>query len=179
MLNSLAGGDALEIIVALKDLSSAGFTKLEGNLKHLEGTANATNMGGFSKATKTAEADAAKLAGSKGGGGIMGLASGMLSLAGGPVTLVAAGLAAAAGAGVLLTRTYDEVAQSEALLKAAGFGLSREMSTVALRPQAGGWADAGYIVILPTHVGSDSEAMAQGGPPPEPDEYEPLDLRTP
>jgi len=128
MLNSLAGGDALEIIVALKDLSSAGFTKLEGNLKHLEGTANATNMGGFSKATKTAEADAAKLAGSKGGGGIMGLASGMLSLAGGPVTLVAAGLAAAAGAGVLLTRTYDEVAQSEALLKAAGdaHGLSLE-----------------------------------------------------
>ncbi len=26
-----------------------------------------------------------------------------------------------------------------------------------------GWADAGYIVILPTHVGSDSDAMAQAG----------------
>jgi serine/threonine protein kinase/dienelactone hydrolase len=28
---------------------------------------------------------------------------------------------------------------------------------------ARGWADAGYIVILPTHIGSDSEALAQAG----------------
>ncbi|HEY8914401.1 4'-phosphopantetheinyl transferase family protein [Lacisediminihabitans sp.] len=37
----------------------------------------------------------------------------------------------------------DVWVRKEALLKATGFGLSREMSTVALRPQAGGWADAG------------------------------------
>jgi len=128
MLAGLAGGDALEIIVALKDLSSEGFHKLEGNLKHLEGTANATNMGGFSKATKTAEADAAKLAGNKGGGGIAGLASGMLSLAGGPVMIVIGALAAVGAGAMLLERTYQDVAKSEALLKAAGdaHGISLE-----------------------------------------------------
>jgi 4'-phosphopantetheinyl transferase len=33
--------------------------------------------------------------------------------------------------------------RKEALLKATGFGLAREMSTVHLRPGAGGWVDAG------------------------------------
>ena len=40
-----------------------------------------------------------------------------------------------------------------------GYGGTREGYEYLAR----GWADAGYIVILPTHVGSDSEAMAQGG----------------
>ncbi|HEY8792678.1 MAG TPA: hypothetical protein VIL96_07340 [Gaiellaceae bacterium] len=33
--------------------------------------------------------------------------------------------------------------------------------------------------LMPAIMEVMGEAMAQGGPPPEPDEYEPLDLRTP
>ncbi|WP_394771166.1 4'-phosphopantetheinyl transferase family protein [Lacisediminihabitans sp.] len=42
----------------------------------------------------------------------------------------------------------DVWVRKEALLKATGFGLSREMSTVHLRPQGGGWADDGTPGII-------------------------------
>lgn len=119
MLSALAGGDALEIIVALKDLSEAGFRKVESNLKHLEAAANTTNLGGVSKAAKTAEGDLAKLEGKRGGGGIAGVAGGLMSLGGGPVLVAVGALTALAGAGIALTDTYDKIEQQEKALRIA------------------------------------------------------------
>lgn len=127
MIAGLAGGDALEIIVALKDLSEAGFRKVEGNLKHLEGSANATNLGGASKSLKTLEQDAESAAGKKGGGGIGGLASGLLGLVN-PVMLATGAIATIAGAGMALTETYDKIEVQEKALAIAAkdHGISME-----------------------------------------------------
>src|SRR5258708_7763649 len=111
MLGALAGGEAFEIIVALRDLASGGFSKVEGNLHHLETTANNTNMSGFSKSAKTLEKDATAAAGKevKGGGGVGGLAAGLSGLAGGPMMLAVGAIGAAAGAGFELSKTYEEI----------------------------------------------------------------------
>ena len=63
--------DADEIVVTLKDLTTAGFTKLNGSLTEVEAKANSTNMSGFSKSANTVEKDATKAAGTeaKAGGG--------------------------------------------------------------------------------------------------------------
>jgi predicted nucleic acid-binding Zn-ribbon protein len=121
MLGAMAGGEALEIIVALKDLASGGFSKVETNLKHMEGAANNTNLGGLSKGLKTAETDATKLAGKevKGGGGIGGLAAGMTGLAGGPLMLATGALAALSGAGLAVVATYDKVVEQQKALAIA------------------------------------------------------------
>ena len=135
MLGALAGGDSLEIVVMLKDLSAAGFRGVERNLKSLEGTANSTNLSGFSKATKGAEADVAKLAGkeAKGGGGIGGLAAGLLGLAGGPATIAIGAIGGVALASVALERTYQEVEKREKSLAIALAGHGESLDV--LRPK--------------------------------------------
>jgi|GEM_PF-3113696 hypothetical protein len=84
-MGALGGGDALEIVVALKDLTTIGFAKVRSEITATEAKANSTNLSGFSKSANAAEADAAKLAGKAGGGGIGGLGSsfgGLVSPAG-------------------------------------------------------------------------------------------------
>lgn len=121
MLGAIAGGgDPFEIIVAIRDLAGAGFAKVRSEITATERAANATNLSGVSKAAKNVEKDAEAAAGAEGKGGIGGLASGLVGLAGGPVTLAVAALGAAAFAGVKLTETYDSIqAQEKALSIAA------------------------------------------------------------
>lgn len=89
-LGALGGGDALEILVAMRDLTGAGFAKVRSEITATEARANSTNFSGFSRASKSAEQDAENLAGKAGGGGIAGLASNLGGL------VVPAGLAIAA-----------------------------------------------------------------------------------
>lgn len=119
MLGSLAGGDAIEILVALKDLTGKGFENLEGRMKKVESTGNSVSFSGFSKGAKGAEADAEKAAGEGGGkGGIMGLASSFLSIPG-PVGIAAVALGAAVAAGVALIPISDKVEAQEKALATA------------------------------------------------------------
>jgi hypothetical protein len=83
MLNALAGGDALEILVTMKDLSQAGFKNLQGNLAKTEA------MSGT--------------AGTKVGG--MGSSLGALGV---PLSLAAAGLGAVATEGLMAAQAYQE-----------------------------------------------------------------------
>jgi hypothetical protein len=128
MLGALAGGEAMEIIVALKDLSAGGFRTVESNITKLERHAGATNLSGFSKAAKTVEKDAEAAAGKSGGGGIAGLGSGLVGLAGGPVTIAIAAIAGLTAAGIALTDSYDkiEVQEKAIAIAAKDHGIAAE-----------------------------------------------------
>ena len=111
----------MEIIIALKDLSAAGFKSVETNIGRVEKSANGANLSGFSRSAKTVEKDAESAAGKdvKGGGGIGGLAAGMLSLGGGPATVAVAALAAVTAAGIALTDSYDKIEVQEKAIEIA------------------------------------------------------------
>jgi hypothetical protein len=118
MLSSLGGADSLEILVQLRDLSTAGLTKLERNIATTEAKANATNFGGFSKASKGLAADAEAAAGKTGGGGLMSMLGGFVGL---PGPIAAAGLAVGAFAalGAATIPVYEKVHQQEMQLAVA------------------------------------------------------------
>lgn len=123
MLGAISGGDPFEIIVSLRDLTAAGFGKLRAEIGATERAASGANLSGFSKQAKNLEKDAAAAAGK---GGIGGLAGGLMSLAGGPVGLAVAGIAAVAGAGIELTKTYEgiEVQEKALAIAAKGHGIA-------------------------------------------------------
>ncbi len=118
MLAALAGGEALEIVVLLKDLSEAGLKKMEGNVAHAERSVNSTNFGGFHKASSGLKADAEAAAGKRGGGGLGAL---FTAFGGLPAAVGAAGLAIA-GFAALTEATlpvYEKVWSQERSLDAA------------------------------------------------------------
>lgn len=125
--------DPDEIVITLKNLTTAGFTKIESGLTSVESKANATNMSGFSKSTKTVEKDAESAAGKTGGGGILGMVGALTGIPG------PAGLAVAAVVGVSAVlfaagKTSEKVAAQEGLLDAAfkahGDSLDKEKPAV-------------------------------------------------
>lgn len=120
MLGSLVGGEVLEIVVALRDLSEAGFRKLETNIGAVETKAKTANFSPFSSKTKTLETDAEHAAGGGGnkGGGLGALLAGFTGLPG-PIAL--AGIAVA-GFGALTATTvpvYEKVAKQQKALETA------------------------------------------------------------
>jgi hypothetical protein len=118
MLSSLAGADALEILVTLKDLSTAGLTNLERKIATTEATANRTNFSGFGKAAKGLEADAAAAAGKTGGGGLMSMVGGLVGLPG-PLAVAGVAIGAFAGLAALTIPVYEKVKQQEDQLAVA------------------------------------------------------------
>ena len=118
MLGALAGAEALEIVVSLKDLSEAGLKRLESNIKNAEKTANGTNFSGFSSKTKGLASDAEHASGK---GGIGGLISGFLGIPG-PVaaaTIAIGGLTAITAA---VIPTFENVEKQERALTIAAKG---------------------------------------------------------
>lgn len=119
MLSALGGADALEIIVSLKNLTGQGFASVRSEIAKTEARANATNLGGFSKAAKTAETDAEKAAGKGGGSGIGLLGSAFGGLIN-PVTLAIGAVAGVTGVLTAAEDTYQHIEQlQEALAVAA------------------------------------------------------------
>ena len=116
LLGALAGGDAIQILVMLKDLTAVGAKQVEGEIGSLETKANATNFSGFSKASKGLKSDAEAAAGDaeKGAGGGAG---GLASLAGGfglllnPATLAVAAIAGVTAVMIAAVPTYQVVEQ--------------------------------------------------------------------
>lgn len=130
MLSALAGADALEILVVLKDMSAAGLKNVESNIARVEGKANSANFSGFSKSSKTLKTDAEKAAGDaeKGGGGGLGnLIGGFMgiptpvALAGGAI-LAFAGLAG--GTIPIYQKTQAELKITAAAAKAHGVNMA-------------------------------------------------------
>lgn len=132
MLNAFAGGESLEILVMLKDLSSAGLLKLQGNIKRAEMTANSTNFSGFSKSAKTLEKDAAAAAGRGGVGGVAGLGAAFLGIPA-PIAVAGAAIVAFTAISAATVPVYEKVEQQNNLLDAAfkAHGASLD----ALRPK--------------------------------------------
>lgn len=118
MLAAFAGGEALEIVVALKDLSEAGLRNLEKNIRSAEKTANATSFSGFSKNSKTLAADAEAAAGKGGKGGLSSLLGGFLGVPG-PVQIAGAALLGFAGLAEATLPVYEKVEHQEKLLNDA------------------------------------------------------------
>jgi hypothetical protein len=113
-----ASGDTT-IIVALKDLTTAGFSKIDKSLTGIETKANGVNLSGFSGKAKTLETDAEKAAeGSNGKGGLASMISGLSGLAG-PAGIAVVALAALIPVGIALYDTYEKVKQQTDLLDTA------------------------------------------------------------
>src|SRR6266498_1012600 len=112
MLGMLAGGEALEIIVILKDLSEQGLKKMEGNIRAAEHTANSRNFSGWSKATKGVGADAERAAGAGGKGGISALLGGFLGLPG-PIALAGVAIGGFAALTAATLPVYEKVEKQE------------------------------------------------------------------
>lgn len=117
MLSSLAGGDALEVVVALKDLTTKGFEGLRANIEKTEATAKGSSLGGLSKDAKALGKDAEE-AGGKGGGGLAALAGGLMGMVN-PATLALAGIGAVVGISLKAVETYDKVEAQEKQLAQA------------------------------------------------------------
>lgn len=131
MLSALAGADALEILVVLRNMASSGLSKLESDVARTEGKVNSTNFSGFSKASKTMETDAEKAAGkAEGGGG--GLGNMISSALGIPGPLLIAG-AAVGGFAALSAATIPVYEKTQVELKAtAAAAAAHGMSMAAL-----------------------------------------------
>ena len=133
LVGALGGGDTVEIIVALRNLTGAGFAKLDAELKGLGRSANSVNLSGASRGVKTLEKDAEAAAGSSGGGGIAGLAAAASGLVG-PLILVGGAMAGAAVVGDQIVQTYEKVEQQEKQLAIAakdhGIAVKAEMEAV-------------------------------------------------
>jgi hypothetical protein len=152
MLSALSGGDSLQIIVEMKNLTSAGFKQIQSDIAKTETAAGSVNLSGVSTATKNVEKDATAAEGKSGGGGIMGLVSGLTGLGpqGMAVGAAIAGMAVLTGAAIELGKTYDSIeAQDKVLdaaLKAHGDSLANEKtnldSLIASNEKYGQNADA-------------------------------------
>lgn len=125
--------DPDEIVITLKNLTTAGFTKIESSLTSVEAKANATSMSGFSKSTKTVEKDAEAAAGKAGGGGMLGMVSALTGIPG-PAALAVGAVALVGGALFEAGQTSEKVTAQQDLLNAAfqahGDSLSKEQPIV-------------------------------------------------
>lgn len=133
MIGALAGGDGLEIVVALKDLTAKGFEKIRGEVGKTEAAANRANLSGFSKSAKGVETAAEDAAGAGGRGGISGLAGGLVGLAGGPVGIAVMGIGAVGAALTATLPTYEAVEKREKSLEIALADHGQSLD--ALRPK--------------------------------------------
>src|ERR1035437_7307687 len=129
MLSALAGADALEILVVLKDMSAQGMKNVESNISKMEGKANSVNTSGFSKSTKTMTTDAEKAAGkAEGGGGGVGNLIGSLGGLGGALMVAGVGVGVFAGlaAGTIpvYEKTQEELKATSAAAKTHGVAMA-------------------------------------------------------
>ncbi len=129
MLGALASGEALEIVVLLKDMSEQGFKKLEHNIGSAEHRANSANFSGFGSKSKTLAKDAEKAAGksSGGGGGVGNLIGSFIGLPG-PIAIAAAAIAGFAALSAAAVPTYEKVEQQEKALAIAAKDHGIELS---------------------------------------------------
>ncbi len=129
--------DPDEIIVTLRDLTEAGFKKLDSSLSGVENKANSVNMSGFSKSAKGVEKDAESAAGKEveggGGSGIMGMIGALTGIPG-PAALAVGGVAALSGILFEAGQTSEKVEKQQNLLNAAlqahGDSLDKEQGAV-------------------------------------------------
>jgi hypothetical protein len=136
MLSALSGGDSLQIIVEMQNLTSAGFKQIQSDIAKTETAAGSVNLSNVDKNVKNVGKDATEAEGSAGGGGIMGMISGLTGL--GPqglaVGAAVAGMAALVAAAVGLGKTYDSIEQQLNLLDTAlkhnGDSLAKEQTNL-------------------------------------------------